>query len=75
MIEGQIDQFCTAVGAKTGGLTIADVLTLPKSVRRLVNWMMRQETVNLAQAAAHLGQPEEAARITLDTLIGRRRGG
>jgi hypothetical protein len=54
---------------KAAGLSMADLLELPESLRALVNWMMRQQTVSLAQAAAHLGQDETAGGATLATLI------
>lgn len=54
---------------KASGLSMADVLTLPDDLRRLFNWMMRQEEVSLAEVAAHLGQDEPSAQDTLARLI------
>ncbi len=51
------------------GLAIADALTLPDPLRRLVKWMMRQGEVSLAAVAAHTGQDEGMARTMLDTLL------
>ncbi len=54
---------------KTPGLVMADLIELPESLRTLVNWMLRQQTVRLSQAAAFLGQDEAAARATVGALI------
>ncbi|MFQ5794628.1 MAG: helix-turn-helix domain-containing protein [Candidatus Bipolaricaulia bacterium] len=51
------------------GLNMADLLTLPDSLRRLVNWIMRQGDVNLAQVVAHTGGDEASTRTMLETLI------
>ena len=50
------------------GLQMADVLTLPDPSRQLINWMMRQGEVSLAEVAAHSGQDEEVARAMLEEL-------
>jgi hypothetical protein len=52
----------------SGGLSIADVLTLPDPARQLVNWITRRGEVSLAEAAAHVGQSEEEVRKKLDEL-------
>jgi hypothetical protein len=54
---------------KTPGLSMADVLDLPDTLRQLVNWMMREDQVGLPQVMAHLGQDATAARATLATLV------
>ncbi|MBI2865530.1 MAG: hypothetical protein HYX94_13350 [Chloroflexi bacterium] len=56
---------------KAAGLSMADVLTLPDDLRRLFNWMMRQQEVGLSDAMAYLGQNEGAARSTLTSLVER----
>lgn len=53
---------------ESGGLSIADVLTLPDPARQLVNWITRRGEVSLAEAAAHLRQSEEEVRKKLDEL-------
>ena len=57
------------VRAKAAGLSMADLLELPESLRGLVNWMMRQQNVGLAQVAEFLEQDEAVAGATLATLI------
>jgi hypothetical protein len=51
------------------GLTMADVLSLPDDLRRLVNWIVREGDVGLAQVSAFLEQDEANARATLASLI------
>ena len=51
------------------GLQMADVLTLPDTSRRLINWMMRHREVSLAEAVAHIDQGEEVTRSLLEELI------
>ncbi len=53
---------------KTPGLSMADILSRPDELRGLVNWMMRQEQVELAQVANYLGQDPEQARAMLTSL-------
>jgi amino acid permease len=50
------------------GLKMADVLVLPDPWRQLINWMMRQDEVSLAEVAAHTSQDESAARAMLEAL-------
>ena len=52
----------------TTGLQMADVLTLPTPSRQLINWMMRQGEVSLAEMVAHIGQNEDVARAMLEEL-------
>jgi hypothetical protein len=47
---------------------MSDLLTLPDPVSGLLNWMIRQEHVGLADVAAFLKQDEECARIVLADL-------
>ena len=54
---------------KTAGRSMASIVALPDSLRQLVNWMMHQQEVRLAEVAAHTGQEEEAVRTMLDTLV------
>jgi hypothetical protein len=58
-----------ADGWDTVGLSPSDVLTLPDAQRQLVNWMLRQGEVNLAQVAAHCRQPAEAVHSLLSPLV------
>ncbi len=51
------------------GLQMADVLTLPDSLRHLINWMMRQGEVSLAEVVAQIGQGEEVGRALLEDLV------
>lgn len=58
----------------TAGLSMADVFALPHSQRQIVTWMTRegmtgQETVSLADVAAHTGQDEAIVRTMLNTLV------
>lgn len=56
---------------KAAGLSMADVLALPDHLRRLVNWLIRQEESGLADVARQLGQDEEATRVALADLVAR----
>ena len=57
--------------AKTPGLSMADILALPDSLRRLINWMIREGEVGLTDVVAHIGQDETAARSLLADLTER----
>ena len=50
------------------GLQMADILVLPDPLRQLINWMMRQREVSLAEVAAHIGQDERVAHTMLAEL-------
>lgn len=54
---------------KTPGLSMADILELPESLRHLVNWLMRQDQVELRQISEYLGQNEKVARDMLTVLL------
>jgi hypothetical protein len=54
---------------KAAGLTMADILSLPDTLRELVNWMLRQDVVSLQAVTAQLGQDETTTRSTLTTLV------
>jgi hypothetical protein len=71
MSKGLFDRLQHELDAKekTVGLSMADLLDLPESLRSLVNWMMRQDNVRLAEVATFLGQDEGTAGETLATLI------
>jgi hypothetical protein len=51
------------------GLHMADVLALPDSSRRLINWMIRHGEVSLAEVVAHIGQDEGVTHTMLEALI------
>jgi len=51
------------------GLTMAEVLSLPDDVRRLINWMMRQRAATLAEAARFMQCDETAAGGRLADLV------
>ena len=53
----------------TGGLGMADVLTLPDPLQELVSWMMRRDQVTLADVTAYTGKDENMARTMLDALV------
>jgi hypothetical protein len=54
---------------ETVGRHLADVFTLPDTLRHLVNWMMRRGEVNLTEVVTHIGQDESVARAILDRLV------
>ena len=54
---------------KAAGLSLAHVLSLPDPQRGLVNWIMREDEMDLAAVSARLGQSEEEARATLAELV------
>lgn len=53
------------------GLTLVTIRDLPEPQRRLVNWMLRQDGVTLAQAARHFEQPEATIAELLAALVAR----
>ncbi|MGB8645551.1 MAG: hypothetical protein WCF84_09955 [Anaerolineae bacterium] len=53
------------------GLTMSDILTMPDSLSRLINWMMRQGQVDVAGVAGFMGEDEKNAYSTLSSLIGK----
>lgn len=55
---------------QTTGLTMSEILTMPTPLRRLVNWMLRQQKVNLAEVTAFI-EEEVTAREMLGTLMER----
>lgn len=54
---------------KAAGLSMADLLELPDNLRKLVNWLMRQQTVRLPEVAAFLEQDEATSQSALAALI------
>lgn len=68
---GLFDRLSSELAAreKAAGLSMADVLTLPEELRKLVNWMIRQEEVGLEEVAVFLQKDEPAAGRILETLI------
>jgi DNA-binding transcriptional ArsR family regulator len=52
-----------------GAKSMADVLMLPDPLRALVNWMVRQGEVTLAEIAAQTGQDDGAASAQLESLL------
>ncbi len=54
---------------KTPGLSMADILELPESLRALINWMMRQEDVTLQEISAYLQQDQTHACAMLGELV------
>jgi hypothetical protein len=54
---------------KTPGLDMAEILDLPDNLRSMINWMLRETYVDLAQVTAHLGHDEQNAHAMLDTLL------
>ena len=49
--------------------SITDVMNLPDDERQLVNWIIDQKKVTLAEVAVHTNQSEEIAGISLKSLI------
>ncbi len=56
---------------KSPGLQMSDLLTLPDETSRLLNWMMRQQQVTLAEAMTFLAQDETQTRTLLDDLCSK----
>jgi hypothetical protein len=50
------------------GLTMSELLALPEPLSGLLNWMMRQGQVTVAEATAFLGQDQERTRVLLADL-------
>jgi len=53
------------------GINMADVLSLPDSLRQIVNWIIRsqQKEVTVTDVAAHIGETEEVAYTRLESLV------
>jgi DNA-binding MarR family transcriptional regulator len=54
---------------KAAGLSMADILALPDELRRLVNWILRQEEVSLQQLAAQMGHDEATTQTMIADLV------
>ena len=54
---------------KASGLTMADVLDLPDSLRSLVNWIMRKEEVTLEEVTEYLSQDDKSAQTMITSLV------
>lgn len=53
---------------KAAGLSMADILDLPDPLRRLMNWLMRQDEPGLADVASFINEDEAKTRAMLDEL-------
>jgi len=56
---------------KAEGLTMTEILTMPDPLRQLVNWMLRQQSVDFTEIAAFVGEDEATSHAMLETLIER----
>lgn len=54
---------------ETSGLSLADILILPDSLRQLVNWIMRYQEVSVVEVATHLNEEEGVALTMLESLV------
>jgi hypothetical protein len=54
---------------KTPGLSMADIISLPDGLRRLVNWMVRERQVEAESAAAFIGEDVDSVRALLADMI------
>ncbi|HJW30924.1 MAG TPA: hypothetical protein VJ508_16945 [Saprospiraceae bacterium] len=54
---------------KTPGLDMTDILDLPDNFREVINWMLRQTSVDVPQMTAHLANNEQNARAMISTLL------
>jgi hypothetical protein len=63
-LQGELD-----ARERSPGLHLSDLLVLPEALAGVLNWMLRQGCVSLADLTATLGQDEAAAREVLATLI------
>ena len=48
---------------------LLDILQMPDDKRQLVNWILRRQSVSVAEASAHLRQDETSAQRMLDELV------
>lgn len=63
-LKGELD-----AQEKAAGLSMADVLSLPDPLRKLVNWMMRETEVGLSQIVVYVQQDEGTTRTMLAELV------
>ncbi len=54
---------------KAAGLKISDILSLPESLRKLCNWLLKQGDVSLGQVVEFTQQSEAETRSMLAELI------
>lgn len=54
---------------KTPGLDMTDILDLPDNFREVINWMLREISVDVPQMTAHLANDEHNARTMISTLL------
>jgi hypothetical protein len=55
--------------AEVEGLTMTDLLTFPDDLRLLLNWMMRENGVQIEEMASYLAQEVNEARMLLEKMI------
>ncbi len=65
-VQGELD-----AREKSPGLQMSDLLTMPDAPSRLLNWVIRQQQVTLADAVTFLAQDEKQTRELLDDLCGK----
>lgn len=54
---------------KAAGLSMADILSLPDPLRRLMSWLIRQEEAGLTEVAAYLQEDEPKTQNMLAELV------
>ncbi|MBN1487051.1 MAG: hypothetical protein JW981_05370 [Anaerolineae bacterium] len=54
---------------KAAGLSMADVLALPDPLRNLVNWMIREQQVELTEIMEYADQDRNATASMLESLL------
>lgn len=67
---GRVEQELAA-REKTPGLTMAEILTLPPSMRRMANWLVREREVDLPAAVAFMDGDEATTRAVLAEMVER----
>ncbi|MGB8644348.1 MAG: hypothetical protein WCF84_03875 [Anaerolineae bacterium] len=63
-LQGELD-----AREKSPGLSMGDILELQEPLSGLVNWMMRQQQVDLPGVMAFLHQDEDSARSFIKQLM------
>jgi hypothetical protein len=71
LTKGLFHRLCGELEAReqSPGLRMSDLLAFPEPVCGLLNWMIRQVQVSLADVAAWLGKDEAQAREILRDLL------
>ena len=54
---------------KSPGLDMTEILDLPDQLRSVINWMLRETYVDLAQVTVYLDNNEQSARDMINTLL------